>query len=81
MTKIINKLNRRLMINLKGGKNVDLLAGGSLEIAADDISSPHLQAFIKAGKVKIENTQKKKEEVEGEMTQHREELIEKKRRP
>jgi hypothetical protein len=53
MAKIINKVNRRILIGLKSGKNIELLAGCSLEIADDDASSPHLKAFVEGGEVAV----------------------------
>ena len=53
MAKIINKVNRRILIGLKSGKNIELLAGCSLEIADDDVSSPHLKAFVEGGEVAV----------------------------
>jgi hypothetical protein len=46
MVKIINKLNQRIMINLPGGRILNLLAGGSLLIPDAELVSPHLQALL-----------------------------------
>lgn len=53
MKVIRNKLNQRLIINLAGGKNIDLLAKGTANISEEEISSPHLQALIARGDVSV----------------------------
>jgi hypothetical protein len=51
MAVIRNKLNQRLIINLTGGKNFDLLAKGTKNVSEKELSSPHLQALITRGDV------------------------------
>jgi hypothetical protein len=51
MAVIRNKLNQRLIINLTGGKSIDLLAKGTTNVSEKELSSPYLQAFITRGDV------------------------------
>lgn len=53
MTVIRNKLNQRLIINLTGGKNIDLLAKGTTNVSEKELSSPHLQVLITKGDVMV----------------------------
>lgn len=53
MAKIRNKLNQRLIINLIGGKNIDLLAKGTANISEKEIFSPHLQTLIDKGDIVV----------------------------
>jgi len=48
---IRNKLNQRIVINLIGGKNIDLLAKGTADISDRELSSPHLQTLIAKGDI------------------------------
>lgn len=61
MAVIRNKLNQRLIINLIGEKNIDLLAKGTANISEKDISSPHLQTLINRGDIVVMPKAKDKE--------------------
>lgn len=61
MVVIRNKLNQRLIINLIGEKNIDLLAKGTANISEKDISSPHLQTLINRGDIVVMSKAKEKE--------------------
>jgi len=60
MAKIRNRLNQRLIINLKGGKNIDILAKGNTEVTQSELTSPHLQALISKGDISVVQTRKPK---------------------
>lgn len=51
MATIRNRLNQRLIINLPEGKNIDLLAMGTADVTAKDMTSPHLQALLNKGDI------------------------------
>ncbi len=51
MVEIRSKLNQILLINLKSGKSIDLLAGGTAAVSEDDFSSSHLQNLLAKGKI------------------------------
>jgi len=51
MPVIRNKLNQKMVINLIGGKNIDLLAKGTADISERELSSPHLQTLIAKGDI------------------------------
>ena len=53
MVVIINNLDQRLIINLIGGKNIDLLAKGTARVPEEELSSPHLQALIAKGDILV----------------------------
>jgi hypothetical protein len=53
MPTIRNKLNQRIIINLKSGKNIDLLAKSTADVSDQDLSSPHLQTHIAKGEIVI----------------------------
>ena len=61
MVVIRNKLNQRLIINLIGGKNIDLLAKGTANISEKDISSPHLQTLVNRGDIVVMPKAKERE--------------------
>ncbi len=60
MSMIRNNLNSRILIQLKGGKSIDLLEKSTVEITDDDLLSSHLQNLIQRGLV-IEEKETKKE--------------------
>ena len=51
MVLIRNNLNQRLIINLKSGKSIDLLAKGTAEVSEDKFSSSHLQTLLAKGDI------------------------------
>lgn len=51
MALIRNNLNQRLIINLKSGKCIDLLAKGTAEVSEDKLSSAHLQTLLAKGDI------------------------------
>ncbi len=51
MVLIRNNLNQRWIINLKSGKNIDLLAKGIAEVSEDKFSSSHLQTLLAKGDI------------------------------
>ena len=51
MVVIRNKLDQRLLINLKSGVSIDLLARGTSVVSEDDYSSEHLQNLLDKGKI------------------------------
>ncbi|MBU0702113.1 hypothetical protein KKE26_12625 [bacterium] len=53
MIVIRNKLNQRIIVNLVGVKNIDLLAKGTAEVSKEDLLSPHLQALISRGDIVV----------------------------
>ncbi|GFO97073.1 hypothetical protein ig2599ANME_1271 [groundwater metagenome] len=53
MPVIRNKLNQRIIINLKSGKNIDLLAKSTADVSDQDLSSPHLQTHIAKGEIVV----------------------------
>ncbi len=48
---IRNKLNQRIVVNLNGGKNIDLLAKGDVDVSEDDLLSSHLRTLIAKGDI------------------------------
>jgi len=57
MPVIRNKLNQKMVINLIGGKNIDLLAKGTADISERELSSPHLQTLIAKGDIIVNQKQ------------------------
>lgn len=53
MPVIRNKLNQKMVINLIGGKNIDLLAKSTADISERELSSPHLQTLIAKGDINV----------------------------
>jgi len=53
MAEIQNKLDRKLMIILDSGENLDLLAKSKVKISDKDFSSSHLQRFIERGDIEV----------------------------
>lgn len=53
MVSIRNKLNQRLIVNLDGGRNIDILAKGITDISDKELSSPHLQALVTKGDIVV----------------------------
>jgi hypothetical protein len=53
MLTIRNKLNQRIIINLKSGKNIDLLSRGTAVISEEDLNSSQLQNLFSKDKVII----------------------------
>lgn len=52
---IRNKMDQRIILNLKSDKNIDLFAKGTAEISDDELSSSHLQNLIAKGKIIVSN--------------------------
>lgn len=53
MPVIRNKLNQRIIINLKSGKNIDLFAKSTADVSDQDISSSHLKTHIAKGEIVV----------------------------
>lgn len=53
MISVRNKLNQRLIVNLTGGRNIDILARGAAEVSDKELPSPHLQALVTKGDVVV----------------------------
>jgi len=64
---IRNNLKNRILIQLKGGKSIDLLEKSTVEIMDDDLLSSHLQNLIQRGLVTKEKETKKAIEKEGKV--------------
>jgi hypothetical protein len=64
---IRNKLNNRILIQLKGDRSIDLLEKSAVEITDDDLLSSHLQDLIQRGFVIKEKEAKKEVGNEGEL--------------
>ncbi len=54
MPVIRNKLNQRLIIYLKEGKSIELLAKGTADVLEEDIDSQHLQSLLAKGDIIIQ---------------------------
>lgn len=76
MIEIRNKLNQRLIINLSGGKNIDLLAKGTMRVSEKELSSPHLQALITRGDVRVIRESESKESKESRLEEAKSETKE-----
>lgn len=50
---IRNRLNQRLIVNLAGGKNIELLARGTADVSGEELSSSHLQDLIAKGDISV----------------------------
>ncbi len=61
---IRNRLNQRIVINLKSGKNVDILAKGTVLVSESELNSPHLQSFLEKGNVVISEKEEASEKEE-----------------
>jgi hypothetical protein len=48
---IRNKLDQRLIVNLKSGKNIDLFAKSTADVSEEDLSSLHLQNLVAKGDI------------------------------
>jgi len=48
-----NKINRKLLINLVGGRSIELLPNGMANVSEYELSSPHLQSMLSRGEVAI----------------------------
>lgn len=46
MVVIRNRLKQRLIVNLHGGKNLDIQAKGTADVTEEELSSLHLQTLI-----------------------------------
>jgi len=66
MIVVRNKLNQRLLINLEGGRDIDLLAKGSSKISDDDLKSKHLKNLLQKGDVILIRTEEEGEKAEEE---------------
>lgn len=53
MISVRNKLNQRLIVNLAGGRNIDILARGIAAVSDKELPSPHLQALVTKGDVVV----------------------------
>ncbi len=67
---IRNRLNQRIVINLKSGKNTDILAKGTVLVSDDELKSPHLQAFLEKGSVVISEKEEVPEKEEEKRTSY-----------
>lgn len=56
MVIVRNRLNQRLIVNLIGGKNIDLLAKSKAEFSGEESLSPHLQTLIAKGDISVVET-------------------------
>jgi hypothetical protein len=64
MAVIRNNLNQRLIINLTGGRNIDLLARGTMNVSEKELSSPHLRTLIAKGDISVIQAHQPKESIE-----------------
>jgi hypothetical protein len=64
MAVIRNRLNQRLVINLTDGRNIDLLARGTIDISEKELSSPHLRTLIAKGDILVIQANQPKESIE-----------------
>lgn len=62
MAIIRNRLNQRLIINLSGGKNIDLQAKGSINVTEKELTSTHLQTLLNKGDITIVQVNKSRKE-------------------
>lgn len=62
MAVIRNRLNQRLIINLSGGKNIDLRAKGSVNVTEKELTSTHLQTLLNKGDIAIVQGSKSRKE-------------------
>ena len=53
MVVIRNRLKQRIIVNLVGGKNLDVLAKGTADVTEEELSSLHLQTLIAKGIVSL----------------------------
>ncbi len=53
MVVIRNRLKQRLIVNLDGGKNLDILAKGTANVTEEELSSLHLQTLIAKGIISL----------------------------
>lgn len=51
MVLIRNKLSQRLIVNLDGGRTIDILAKGAADVSDKELSSPHLQTLVTKGDI------------------------------
>lgn len=61
MLVVRNKLNQRLLINLEGGRDIDLLAKGISKISDDDLKSKHLKNLLQKGDIILIRTEEGEE--------------------
>jgi hypothetical protein len=60
MPEIINNLNQRIIVNLVGGKSIDLSAKGKEKVSAEELTSPHLRILMEKGDISPSVSEKKK---------------------
>lgn len=68
MAIIQNKLNQRLIITVRGGRIIDLLANGSAAISEEETGSSHIEALVERGAITLtreSKTQARKEHEAG----------------
>lgn len=53
MVVIRNRLKQRIIVNLDGGKNLDILTKGTADVTEEELSSLHLQTLIAKGIVSL----------------------------
>ena len=53
MVVIRNRLKQRLIVNLDGGKNLDILTKGTADVTEEELSSLHLQTLIDKGIISL----------------------------
>lgn len=62
MVVIRNRLNQKLIVNLPGGKNIELMAKSTADISEKELSSHHLQDLIAKGDISVVQEQVVSEE-------------------
>lgn len=70
MAVIRNKLNQRLIINLKEDKYINLFAKGTAEVSDDDLSSTHLQTLLAKGDIVMSQKEEEPEKEEPKRTSY-----------
>lgn len=53
MVVIRNRLKQRLIVNLDGGKNLDIMAKVTADVTEEELSSLHLQTLIAKGIISL----------------------------
>ncbi|KAF5420314.1 MAG: hypothetical protein C5S45_04930 [Candidatus Methanocomedens sp.] len=53
MVFIRNRLKQRILVNLVGGKNLNIMAKGTANVTEEELSSRHLQTLIDKGIISL----------------------------
>ncbi len=53
MVVIRNRLKQRIIVNLVGGKNLNIMAKGTANVTEEELSSLHLQTLIDKGIISL----------------------------